>query len=118
VGPRWHAPRRMQPPLDIGLPAERTSLAWQRTALTLAAYSTLLVHLGEAQPRGVLPGVAGLAAALVLLLAAERRYVSAVRSVEAAASPLDRSLVRSLAVGVVALAAAGLFLLGWQAVAG
>lgn len=39
--------RRPEPALDVGLPAERTAMAWQRTGLALAGFSALLVHFAD-----------------------------------------------------------------------
>lgn len=42
--------RRPEPALDVGLPAERTAMAWQRTGLALAGFSALLVHFADRDP--------------------------------------------------------------------
>jgi uncharacterized membrane protein YidH (DUF202 family) len=100
--------RRPEPALDVGLPAERTAMAWQRTGLALAGFSALLVHLAERDLLLSLPGFAGFVAALVLLVGGERRYSWTVRRVEAGESCLAQRMVASLTVAVVLLAAAAL----------
>jgi uncharacterized membrane protein YidH (DUF202 family) len=102
--------RRPEPALDIGLPAERTAMAWQRTALALAGFSALLVHLAERKVLVAVPGLVGLALALALLVVGERRYGWTVRRVEAGETCMSPTLVRLLTVGVVALSAASLAL--------
>lgn len=102
--------RRPEPSLDIGLPAERTAMAWQRTALALAAFSALLVHLAERRVVVALPGLVGLALALALLVLGERRYGLTVRRVEAGETCMAPRLVALLTVGVAVLSAASLVL--------
>ncbi|GAB2758692.1 DUF202 domain-containing protein [Nocardioides pakistanensis] len=102
--------RRPEPAIDIGLPAERTAMAWQRTALSLAGVSALVVHLANRDLLAAVPGVLGLLAALALLVVAERRYTWAVRRVEAGESPLDHRLNVVLTAGVVALSVVALVL--------
>lgn len=102
--------RRTEPALDVGLPAERTAMAWQRTALSLAGVSALVVHLADRDLVAAVPGVLGLLVALALLLVAERRYTWVVRRVEAGEPPLDHRLNLVLTVGVVMLAAVALTL--------
>ncbi len=57
-----------------GLQAERTAMAWQRTALGLGAVSALLLHHADGDLVASAPGVAGLLAALAVLVLAETRY--------------------------------------------
>ena len=102
--------RRPEPSLDIGLPAERTAMAWQRTALALAGFSALLVHLADRSLLLALPGAAGLVLALVLLVFAERRYAWTVRRVEAGESAMAAGHVRLLGTGVAVLSALALVL--------
>lgn len=102
--------RRPEPSLDVGLPAERTAMAWQRTALSVAGVSALVVHLADRDLVAAVPGVLGLLAALALLVVGERRYTWAVRRVEVGESPLDHRLNVVLTAGVVTLAAVALVL--------
>lgn len=102
--------RRPEPPLDIGLPAERTAMAWQRTGLGLAGFSALLVHLADRRPVLAAPGVLGLAVALWVLLVGERRYSWTVRRIEAEASPVAPHLAVLLTAAVVLLSASALVL--------
>lgn len=108
---RWFVGRRRpEPALDIGLPAERTAMAWQRTALSLAGVSALVVHLANRDLLAAVPGVLGLLAALGLLVVTERRYTWAVRRVEAGESPLDHRLNLVITVSVAALSVVALVL--------
>ena len=102
---------RPEPALDVGLAAERTAMAWQRTALALAGFSALVVHLADRDLLVAAPGLAGLGLALVLLVVGERRYGWTVRRVEAGSTPLAQRLVRVLTVGVAVLSLASLALL-------
>lgn len=108
--------RREEAPLDVGLAAERTAMAWQRTALTVAAVSALLVHLADRRLLAAVPGMVGLLGSFALLILGERRYGWSVRKVEAGESPLARRAIRLLAVGVVATAVALVALLAVKVV--
>ncbi|MCA0296767.1 MAG: DUF202 domain-containing protein [Actinobacteria bacterium] len=98
-------------PRDPGLQPERTSLAWQRTALALAV-------VGAATPRllwpmidawALLPCALVVAGAAVLFVAAARRYRRMLGTV-ADTRPLDGRLplLATLLVLVLGLVAAGL----------
>jgi putative membrane protein len=100
--------RRTEPSLDVGLAAERTAMAWQRTALALAAFSALLVHLADSDLVVAAPGLGGLVLALALLVMGERRYATAVRRVEEGRSPLAHGLTRLLTGGLVVLSVSAL----------
>ena len=86
-----------------GLFAERTHLAWQRTALTFLGCGALLVHVtgGLGHPLSMLPGLFGMAVAAVIFARDLLRYREAVAVVEAgggdAASPR-----RALLIGAAA----------------
>lgn len=100
--------RRPEPALDVGLPAERTAMAWQRTGLALAGFSALLVHFADRDLLVATPGLVGLVGALALLLVGERRYSRAVRRIEAGEPCGAHRLVVALTGGVVALSLASL----------
>jgi len=89
---------------DLGLQTERTSIAWQRTALTLTAFSALVLHAANSQRLGQVPGAMGIVVALWLLLAAERRYSVSVRRVRDGLSPVAPRMILALTVAVMALA--------------
>lgn len=99
---------RPEPALDVGLAAERTAMAWQRTGLALAALSTLLVRVGERRLDLTLPGLLGLVLGLALIVLGERRYGWVVDRVGAGETPLRQATVRLLAVGMAVLSAAAL----------
>lgn len=105
-----HRPRP-EPAIDVGLAAERTAMAWQRTALALAAFSALLVHLAERELILALPGVGGLVLALVLLVLGERRYAWTVRRIEGGESCAAQRLVVSMTVGVGVLSVTSLLVM-------
>lgn len=104
----FHPLRREEPSLDVGLAGERTAMAWQRTGLALAGFSALLVHLADRDLLLATPGFVGLAAALTILVAGERRYSSTVDRAERGESVLAYRMVVALMLGVVVLAAAAL----------
>ena len=90
----------------LGLQAERTSIAWQRPALTLTAFSVLMLHAANSQRLGQVPGALGVGVALWLLLATERRYALSVRQVRDGHSLVAPGMILALALAVVGLAAA------------
>ncbi|MGH3332627.1 MAG: DUF202 domain-containing protein [Nocardioidaceae bacterium] len=110
VGRLFHR-RRREPYVDVGLQAERTTMAWQRTALGLGGVSALLVHLSAGNVVAAVPGLAGLLVAVGLLVLAERRYVRMVARLDAEESPLGRGAVRLVTLVVVALSASAIALL-------
>jgi putative membrane protein len=61
---------------DVGLQPERTALSWRRTGLSVCAGSLIAARI---LPEvfglwALVPGMIGVAAAIVLLVLAERRY--------------------------------------------
>lgn len=108
-GPLAHR-ARPEPPLDVGLAAERTGMAWQRTGLALAAFSALLVRLADRDLVLASPGLAGMALGLALVVLGERRYSGVVDRVAEGASCMDHRLVGVLTLGAVTLSAASLAL--------
>ncbi|ANS26319.1 MULTISPECIES: DUF202 domain-containing protein [Rhodococcus] len=103
--------RRKEPAVDVGLQAERTAMAWQRTALGVGGVSALLLHLAAGNLPAAVPGLAGLSAALLLLVLSEQRYVRIVNKVGAGEPPPAPGLVRLIAAGAVVLAVSALALL-------
>jgi len=103
---------------DSGLQAERTRLAWSRTALTAAANGALLVNAaarGGHGPAGYVPGVLTLLCAVAFHLCGIRRYRSihrALRSGRPVAGPGVFRLAGLLAVLPGLLALAGVVWLG------
>ncbi|WP_424184628.1 DUF202 domain-containing protein [Actinokineospora sp. G85] len=92
--------------LDPGLQAERTRLAWSRTALTAAACGALLLHAARSVA-GVVGGVVVLGLACALLVCGAARYRHVRRSV-AAGEPVAAGwprVVAPVAVLVAPLAA-------------
>jgi uncharacterized membrane protein YidH (DUF202 family) len=86
-----------------GLQAERTAMAWQRTALGLGGVSALLLHHAGGKPLPSVPGAAGLLAALVVLLLVEARYLRHDRG-ELETSPMGIGPVRGITAVTVLLA--------------
>lgn len=104
-------------PPDSGLQAERTALAWQRTALTVGAVSALLLHAASG-PVTAAPGLLGLAVALALLLQAELRYVRTVRRAADGRAPSHPRLLGAAALAAVLLALAAVALVAMGEVPG
>lgn len=100
----------MEPAPDVGLQAERTAMAWQRTALAVGAVSALMAHGAQGSAFTAAAAVAGLMIAFALLVFGERRYSRTVSQVEAGRSPLALRTVRLLAAGVVGLSASAFVL--------
>ncbi len=88
-----------------GLQAERTAMAWQRTALGLGGVSALLLHHADGDPVASIPGVAGLLAALGVLLLVEARYLRRDHG-ELETSPMGVGHVRAVAALTVLLSLA------------
>lgn len=88
-----------------GLQAERTAMAWQRTALGIGGVSALLLHHAGGKPVPSIPGVAGMVAALGVLLLVEARYLRRDHG-ELETSPMGVGPVRALAAVTVLLAVA------------
>ena len=101
-------PAERPPVLDQGLQAERTMIAWQRTALGLGAIGALIVHSASRHPLGWYLGGIGLLVSLGLLVTAERRYVETVRLVAAGRSPVSPRAIRLLAAATMGLTGAAL----------
>jgi len=89
---------------DAGLQSERTAMAWQRTALTVAGVSALTLRHAGGDLLLALPGLLGLTGAVALLLVADGHYLRTLRHVERGTEPLGRRRVRALSIGSVLLA--------------
>jgi uncharacterized membrane protein YidH (DUF202 family) len=83
--------------IDVGLQAERTRLAWSRTALSIGAVGALLMHSGLASgsPFGYLPGVFVMFVAVMFWLCGMRRYRMVYAAVRDGRGVADRALVRA-----------------------
>ncbi len=104
-GLRWvDGPDRHGTPHDEGLQAERTAMAWQRTALGLGGVSALLLHDIGGSLLAALPGLLGLGVATLLLVLSELRYEQTVRRVASGRHPAAAGQVLMLAVTIVGLA--------------
>ncbi|CAN5156653.1 hypothetical protein BH20ACT5_BH20ACT5_00780 [soil metagenome] len=93
-----------------GVPNERTSLAWSRTALSFAACSLLLGRLAQVQAAAaaVTLALVGVLGSVGLLVTGEARYRRAARRLPAArpiVGPVPIALLTAATVllGVVAL---------------
>ncbi len=82
-------------------------MAWQRTALGVGAIGALLLRTAG-RTWGVVPGVAGLLVAVVLIAASEHRYVRTIRKVEAGRPAQSTTMVRLLAGITLLLAVSAL----------
>lgn len=97
------------PLLDGGAQAERTALAWQRTAFALLGVGAVLLHVGGggagrlSQVVGLLDIVVG---AVVGAVVAPLRYRRTLRQVGSARSPLARCSNWAVTACVVATALA------------
>lgn len=88
---------------DAGAPAERTSLAWQRTGLAATTVGALLVRLHPVTPwPGVLLMTVG---ALLAAAVAPLRYARIRRAVHAGSTPLARHAVVGLVAAVLVVIA-------------
>lgn len=89
---------------DVGAQAERTALAWQRTALGLVAVAALTVRWSVTENFPVFPGI-GLAVAggLAGLVVVRQRYLRVLRTVETGHTPTSRYLIGATTVFMVAV---------------
>jgi uncharacterized membrane protein YidH (DUF202 family) len=89
--------------VDVGAQAERTAMAWQRTAIGLVANGALLCRWSFVEHQPVWPAVVLTAGAgLVLLAVVPMRYRRIVVAVRRGANPVSRVAVRAAVVGYVA----------------
>lgn len=98
-----------------GLQAERTAMAWQRTALGLGAVSALLFHHADGDVAASAPGAVGMVAALAVLVLAETRHHRQ-DGAQRQNAPMGAGAVRAMAAVTVllSLAAAIVLLHGGQ----
>jgi uncharacterized membrane protein YidH (DUF202 family) len=84
--------------MDRGLQAERTRLAWSRTALSFAAVGALLLHNGVTTGDRLhwAPGILGLASAAATYLLGVSRYHATIRKVPRNQSMTSVGAVRTL----------------------
>jgi uncharacterized membrane protein YidH (DUF202 family) len=93
--------------IDVGGPAERTALAWQRTSLGVVVVGALAARWSATEQFPVWPGIV-LAAfgGVVGLLLGRQRYLRIMTTVRAGETPLSRYLVPAPAVFMVLIVAA------------
>ena len=92
-------PRRDRPPvIDSGLQAERTRLAWSRTALAFAAVGALMLHSGMSRGNRLdeLPGLIALCSAAATYLLGVGRYHATTRKVPRQQPMTSAGAVRTL----------------------
>ncbi len=96
---REHRRRDPQQVLDRGLQAERTRLAWSRTALSFAAVGALLLHANASTGYRLqeLPGLLALCSAAVTYLLGVGRYHATPRNVSREQPMTSAGSVRLLA---------------------
>lgn len=87
--------------IENGRQSERTTMAWQRTALGLGGVSALLLHDAAGDLTASAPGAAGLVAALVVLVHADTHHRHGDASPEHA--PMGIRAVRVMAILTVLL---------------
>jgi uncharacterized membrane protein YidH (DUF202 family) len=87
-----------RPVLDRGLQAERTRLAWSRTALSFSAVGALLLHNGITTGESLrwVPGIIGLSCAAATYLLGVVRYHATNRKVLREQSMTSAAAVRTL----------------------
>jgi uncharacterized membrane protein YidH (DUF202 family) len=91
--------RRDRPPvIDSGLQAERTRLAWSRTALAFAAVGALMLHSGMSTGNRLnqLPGLIALCSAAGTYLLGVGRYHATTRKVPRQQPMTSAGSVRTL----------------------
>ncbi len=103
---------RSKPHHDAGLQAERTAMAWQRTALGVGGVSALLLHEAGGRFWAAVPGLLGLGVTAALLVLTELRYEHTVHRVGVGRDPSAArlALVLSATVTTLAVLAIGLII--------
>lgn len=93
--------------IDAGGPAERTALAWQRTALGVVAVGALATRWTVTEQYPVWPAIVlATFGGVVGLFLGRQRYLRILTTVRAGETPLSRYLVPATAVFMVLIAAA------------
>jgi uncharacterized membrane protein YidH (DUF202 family) len=98
-------------PFDVGVPPERTGLAWRRTTITLAGSALLTLRLRPSVlgPWGVGIGMLALLVSGTLWVLGERRFHRVRQALRTSGGRLpDGKLPLAVAVTVAAAAAFGL----------
>ncbi len=109
---RWlRGPERLDRWHDAGLQAERTAMAWERTALGVGGVSAMLLHGATGSFWTALPGMVGLTASMALLVFAQLRYERTVQRVKDGLTPAAPAVVLALALTVLGLAVMSLALI-------
>ena len=87
-----------RPVLDSGLQAERTRLAWSRTALSFGAVGALMLHTGMSSGNRTdeLPGLIALCSAAATYLLGVGRYHTTNREVSCGRPPSAAAAIRAL----------------------
>lgn len=89
--------------VDVGAQAERTAMAWQRTAIGLVANGALLCRWSFVEHQPAWPAIVLTAGSgLVLLIVVPARYRRIVGTVRRGGNPLSRVTVRAAVVGCIA----------------
>lgn len=79
---------------DIGAQAERTSLAWQRTALGVVAVGALSIRWSVTENFPVFPGIALVVfGAIAGLFVVRQRYLRVLKTVTTGQNPLSRYII-------------------------
>lgn len=95
--------------VDVGLPPERTYLAWTRTGLAFAAVAALLIRRASAGHAWLMAfGVPAAIAAAFVLVRAQWRYRTTVNQVRQGLSPYEPRLVAGVAVAACIVSIGGL----------
>jgi uncharacterized membrane protein YidH (DUF202 family) len=90
--------RDRRPVLDRGLQAERTRLAWSRTALSFGAVGALMLHAGISTGNRLqeVPGLIALCSAAATYLLGVSRYHATTRKVPRGQPMTSAGAVRTL----------------------
>ncbi len=98
--------RRSHVLIDAAGPAERTALAWQRTALGVMLVGALAVRWCVNEGYPVWPGIVlAVFGGIIGLLLGRRRYLRIIATVQAGQTPLSRYLIPATALFMVLIVA-------------